>query len=37
MELRCMECGARFLLSEYIDEIDANTWNYLSNRPCDTV
>jgi hypothetical protein len=30
-----MECGKRFGLSEYIDEIDGKTWEKISNRSCD--
>jgi hypothetical protein len=30
-----MECGRRFSLSEYIDEIDDKTWEKISSRSCD--
>ncbi|MDA8082198.1 MAG: hypothetical protein M0024_00905 [Nitrospiraceae bacterium] len=33
--MRCMECGKRFGIAEYADELDENVWNQISNRSCD--
>jgi len=30
-----MGCGRRFSLSEYIEEIDDETWEKISARSCD--
>lgn len=30
-----MDCGKVFLLSEYLDEIDAETWERISLRACN--
>ncbi|MGC2062950.1 MAG: hypothetical protein WA610_08220 [Thermodesulfovibrionales bacterium] len=33
--MRCMECGRRFGLAEYADELDEKVWEQISNRSCD--
>jgi len=30
-----MDCGKRFSLNEYIDEIDEKTWEKIAGRSCD--
>jgi hypothetical protein len=30
-----MECGREFNVSEYIDEIDSDTWDKIALRPCN--
>ncbi|MEC4677092.1 MAG: hypothetical protein VST72_09285 [Nitrospirota bacterium] len=35
MNLRCMDCGKKFNVSEYIDEIDEKTWERIAGRSCD--
>jgi len=30
-----MECGKEFKISEYVDEIDAETWDKIALRPCN--
>jgi len=30
-----MGCDARYRISEYIDEIDEETWEVISRRPCN--
>ncbi|MDA8240148.1 MAG: hypothetical protein M0Z67_07230 [Nitrospiraceae bacterium] len=35
--MRCMECGRRFGVAEYIEEIDEKTWEKISNRSCNRV
>jgi hypothetical protein len=29
-----MDCGKRYTLAEYIDEIDEKTWEKISTRSC---
>jgi len=33
--LRCTACGGSFRLSEYIDEIDEDAWERISQRPAN--
>ncbi|MCS7203068.1 MAG: hypothetical protein NZ809_01265 [Thermodesulfovibrio sp.] len=33
--LLCNECGAEFKISDYLDEIDEETWDMISRRSCD--
>jgi hypothetical protein len=30
-----MDCGKRYTLTEYLDEIDEKTWEKISSRSCD--
>jgi hypothetical protein len=30
-----MDCGKRYTLAEYVDEIDEETWEKISNRSCN--
>jgi hypothetical protein len=30
-----MDCGKRFGLAEYLDEIDEKTWEKIAGRSCD--
>jgi len=32
-----MECGKRFGLADYMDEIDEKTWEKIAARKCDRV
>ncbi len=33
--LRCTVCGREFSISEYINELDEETWEKISRRPCN--
>ncbi|MGB9891782.1 hypothetical protein [Thermodesulfovibrio yellowstonii] len=33
--LCCSECGAEFKVSEYLEDIDEETWEIISRRSCD--
>jgi hypothetical protein len=32
-----MECGRRFGIADYIEEIDEKTWERISSRSCNRV
>jgi len=32
-----MECGKKFSLEEYINELDAKSWEQISGRSCDRI
>jgi hypothetical protein len=33
--LRCTVCGKDFPIKDYIDEMDEETWEQISRRPCN--
>ncbi|MFN3481131.1 MAG: hypothetical protein ACK415_12220 [Thermodesulfovibrionales bacterium] len=33
--MRCTSCGRDYRISEYLDEIDEQTWEKISGRSCD--
>jgi len=33
--LRCTACGKDFLVKDYIDEMDEETWEKIARRPCN--
>ncbi|MFZ5998243.1 MAG: hypothetical protein ACOYW7_12260 [Nitrospirota bacterium] len=33
MTLRCTACGRSYRISEYIDDIDGDTWDQIAQRP----
>ena len=37
VELRCMECSMAYSLEEYANDLDANSWDQLSQRACNRV
>ena len=37
VKLRCMECGISYSIEDYINELDAGSWEKLSHRSCNRV
>jgi hypothetical protein len=35
MKFRCLECGREYRVSDYAEEIDAQTWHVIGTRSCD--
>jgi hypothetical protein len=33
--MRCTACGREYPVSEYIDELDEESWELIARRPCN--